>query len=104
MSAVGACPSVPEPVLPIKVNSMTCSHLNATLLFLSDCDILQFTLFPKLEQIGTAHSLHLKIPVITLFMIIVVPFYLFYISSYYLVFSLYRYSIVIAIFLSVLVL
>ena len=41
---------------------MTCSHLNATLLFLSDCGILQFTLFPKLEQIGTAHSLimHLK--------------------------------------------
>ena len=37
-------------------------------------------------------------------MIIVAPFYLFYISSYYLVFSLYRYSIVLAIFVSVLVL
>ena len=68
-------------------------------LFLSDCGIPQFTIFPKLEQIGTAHSLimHLKVPVITLFMIIVAPFYLFYISSYYLVFSLYRYSIVLAI-------
>jgi len=45
-----------------------------------------------------------KVPVITLFMIIVAPFYLFYISSYYLVSSLYRYSIVLAIFVSVLVL
>ena len=33
--------------------------------------------------------------------IIGAPFYLFYISSYYLVFSLYRYSIVLAIFASV---
>jgi len=37
-------------------------------------------------------------------MIIVAPFYLFYISSYYLVFSLYRYSIVLSIFASVLLL
>ena len=87
---------------------MTCSHLNATLLFISDCGILQFTLFPKLEQTGTAHSLitHLKSTneLIILFMIIVAQFYLFYISSYYLVFSLYEYSIVLAIFASVLVL
>ena len=68
------------------------THLNATLLFISDCGILQFTLFPKLEQTGTAHSLitHLKSTneMIILFMIIVAQFYLFYISSYYLVFSL----------------
>jgi len=79
---------------------------NPTLLFLSDCGILQFTLFPKLEQIGTAHSLimHLKCTSDHSFMIIVAPFYLFYISSYYLVFSLYRYSVVLAILASVLVL
>ena len=92
----------------LRTASMTCSHLNATLLFLSDCGILQFTLFPKLEQTGTAHSLitHLKSTneLIILFMIIVAQFYLFYISSYYLVFSLYEYSIVLAIFASVLVL
>jgi len=41
----------------LRTACMTCSHLNATLLFLSDCGILQFTLFPKLEQVGTAHSL-----------------------------------------------
>ena len=41
----------------LRTASMTCSHLNATLLFLSDCGILQFTLFPKLELVGTAHSL-----------------------------------------------
>jgi len=32
-------------------------HLNVILLFLSGCDILQFILFPRLEQIGIASSL-----------------------------------------------
>jgi len=36
---------------------MICSHLNVTLLFLSGCGILQFILFPRLEQIGIARSL-----------------------------------------------
>jgi len=74
----------------LRTASMTCSHLNATLLFLSNCGILQFTLSPKLEQIGTAHSLimHLKSINDHCFMIIVAPFYLiYYILSYYLVFS-----------------
>ena len=85
---------------------MTCSHLNVTLLFLSDRGILQFTLSPKLEQIGTAHSLimHLKSTSDHCFMITVAPFYLIYILSCYLVFSLYWYCTSYYIFVSVLVL
>jgi len=36
---------------------MICSHLNVILLFLSGCGILQFILFPRLEQICIARSL-----------------------------------------------
>jgi len=43
-------------VIP-RTASMICSHLNVILLFLSGCSILQFILFPRLEQIGIARSL-----------------------------------------------
>jgi len=41
----------------LRTASMICSHLNVILLFLSGCGILQFILFPRLEQISIARSL-----------------------------------------------
>jgi len=68
-------------------------HPNVTLLFLSDCGILQFTVSPKSEQISFAHSVVMHYHCFT---IVVAPFYLglMFILSYYLLYVFSLYSIV----------